>query len=614
MTTTRSLHTRARMKRPLAVLAAATLALVPATGAPSPRPELRGVWMHANFIRTRAEADACVETLVRAHFNAAFLLVWYWGGQAAFRTDLCPMLEGVEPGYDPLQYMVRQCRPRGIEVHAWFVNGAYGHPTPLHVLDRHPDWTVDGGGHPGTLWYDLGKPDVRKFQADLMIDALTRCNPDGLHFDYIRYDGPALCHCDPCQAEFAARYGCGRFDPPRRASFPFADLIAGNPVAGPTTATVLAQFSDGTPAIATNELGQGKVLLFNWHALHKTAPAVADTLRRALAQWDAPRAKLHVIDTAPNRARYGARRTAEGAAALRALGHQVTGANEEQLDSLPPRSVVVLADVYLIPDQVALALERFVRAGGLLVVVDGPVLAIRSAPIQRVLGMNRTARYMNRIEAIQPAVTSDLLTCAPADIDLAQLQRRLVKWAEYRKEGVTALVRDVYRRVKTIKPDTMVTAAVFASLESADRVFQDWPGWLRAGLVDYVVPMAYSPDNKVIARQLDEWTAIDPRLERILPGLCIYTRQKDKDKDALNTRDPATILTQYRMCVDKGARGVNLFALDGTAAEPVLLLDAPLIRAPRSGPFQTATRAYRPPPPRTVQPGAPKSHDHNPQP
>ena len=50
---------------------------------------------------------------------------------------------------------------------------------------------------------------------------------------------------------------------------------------------------------------------------------------------------------------------------------------------------------------------------------------------------------------------------------------RRSKWPEYRKAGVTELVRDVYQRAKRAKPDAQVTAAVFSSLASAENLFQD---------------------------------------------------------------------------------------------------------------------------------------------
>jgi uncharacterized lipoprotein YddW (UPF0748 family) len=167
--------------------------------------QMRGVWMHATQIKTRAEADACVARIHRANLNAVFLLVWYWGGQAFYHSQLCPMGEDVEPGYDPLGHMIAQCHQRGIEVHAWYVNGSYGAAKPLHVLDEHPEWAVQTDGS-GELWYDFGKPQVRKFQSDLMIECLQNYDLDGIHFDYIRY-GPKVCWCNHCQEESAARYG-----------------------------------------------------------------------------------------------------------------------------------------------------------------------------------------------------------------------------------------------------------------------------------------------------------------------------------------------------------------------------------------------------------------------
>jgi len=135
------------------------------------QPEMRGVWMHASQIKTRAACEKSVAQIDAAHLDSVFLLVWYEGGQAYYQSRLSPWAQGVEPGYDPLGSMIGECHRRGIEVHAWYVNGAYGAPRPKHVLDRHPDWAIQSDN--ADLWYDLGKPEVRKFQSDLMIEALN---------------------------------------------------------------------------------------------------------------------------------------------------------------------------------------------------------------------------------------------------------------------------------------------------------------------------------------------------------------------------------------------------------------------------------------------------------
>ena len=580
--------------RRFVVALAITLIVGMCTVSSAAEPQHRGVWMHASYIKTPAQADRCVELLDRANLNAVYLLVWYWGGQAAFQSQSCPMLEGVQAGYDPMGYMIQQCHRRKIEVHAWFVNGAYGNPTPLHLLDRHPDWVVDHGEEGGPIWYDFGKPEVRKFQSDLMLEALTRYDLDGIHFDFIRYNGSAICYCKRCQTEFASRYGCGQIEKTIRSVYPFAARVAGNPVAGPTTANVLAQFSDGTPAIAVNELDKGKVLLFNWHALRRVVPPVADTWNRALRQWNASPDRVFLMNTAANRVRYGTKGVEQAEAALRTLGCKAKTIAEDGLDKLAPGSLVVLNDVYEIPDDVAQRLERFVREGGLLVVVDGPVHAIRNASIQRLLGMKRTAAFINdRFEVVQPVGTSELVPSDGEKIDVKPEVAKLEKWAEYRKAGVTELVRDVYRRAKQAKPRAQVTAAVFTPVKSAERVYQDWPGWIREGIVDYVIPMAYTSKNADLAKQLDDWKTVDPRLERVVPGLCISA--KGGAGASYVHRDVDLIFTQYRMCQDAGARGVNFYALDNTDDHPMLMLTDQLIAAMRNGPFADKMPAYHPP-------------------
>ena len=70
---------------------------------------------------------------------------------------------------------------------------------------------------------------------------------------------------------------------------------------------------------------------------------------------------------------------------------------------------------------------------------------------------------------------------------------------------------------------------------------------------------------------------------------------KVKESETYAPRDVAAILAQYRLCMEQGARGANFYSLDGTAANPVLLLKEPLIETLRGGPFKGKVPAYRPP-------------------
>jgi len=313
-----------------------------------------------------------------------------------------------------------------------------------------------------------------------------------------------------------------------------------------------------------------------------------------LCQWKISPERVFVMNTEKNRLRYGSKNVAQAKAALQGLGCKVTTLSDEGLESLSPGSLLVLNDVYEIPDDVAQRLERHVRGGGLLAVVDGPARAMQSASVQRVLGMRRAGTYINeRMEVVRPVGASDLIPSDGARFDVNAERDKLEKWAEYRKGTVTELVRDVYRRAKQAKPRVRVSAAVFSSLKSADQVYQDWPGWLREGVVDYVLPMAYSPENPKLAACLEDWRTVEPNLERVVPGLCLSVKA---GVDATYShRDLDLIFAQYRMCQEGGARGVAFYALDNTDSRPMLMLTEPLIDALRNGPFADKVSAAYPP-------------------
>jgi len=491
------------------------------------------------------------------------------------------MGEGVQAGYDPLGYMIEQCHKRGIQVHAWFVNGSYGSQEVRHVFDKHPDWAVqDGTG--SRLWYDFGKPEVRRFQSDLMIECLRKYDLDGIHFDYIRY-GPQQCYCDYCQQTFARRYGFEPLTRDRRSTLPAGADITANPLAQPTTAAVLAELSDGTPAIAMNKLGEGMVLLLNWHAENEMPPAVAEIVRLSLGVWTTGGAQVYITTTAANRNEYGTGSLESARTALTSLGYRPKFLPAEQIAGLPVGSVLVLPAVYIIPEGMAGHLEPFVRKGGKLLIIDGPVKSMSIPAIQHITGFAGAGRYIRRPDVIQSTGRSPLVPRGKQNLDLADWKRRMAQWAEFRKLGVTELVRDVYRRAKGLKPNVQVSAAVFSSLESADSVYQEWPRWLREGTIDFVVPMAYTTDTAELGRQVAQWKTIDPELQRIIPGLSIYQETAGKT----TTRNLELIRSQHRLCRQQGAHGNMHFSLQ--------YLSDPLIDLFRTEFYPTKTPAYVPP-------------------
>ncbi len=78
------------------------------------------------------------------------------------------------------------------------------------------------------------------------------------------------------------------------------------------------------------------------------------------------------------------------------------------------------------------------------------------------------------------------------------------KFADFQREQVTTLVGRIYKAVKKRRPETVVSAAVFANDENAyTRRFQDWRRWLQMGILDVACPMAYSTDTAVFQKQIE---------------------------------------------------------------------------------------------------------------
>jgi len=540
--------------------------------------EHRGLWVGGGTFNTPEAVADVVNRAAAAHLNALYPLVWYHGGQAWYKSQLCPLASQVDPGFDPLGEMVKLAHAKGIEVHAWFVNGSYGR-AEHGVFEQHPDWALQTGAGKAN-WYDLGKPEVRRYETDVMLDCLRNYDVDGIHFDYIRYDSQQYCYCAHCQQEFAGRTGL----PPPAASaklFPAALPTSGNPLGGPTTAQVLAGFDDGVPAITLNQLGQGEAALINWQATRPACPAVDDTVQRLLQRFGATAANLFQLRTTQTDAKYRGESQGQALSWLAGLGFKAKAIDETKLADVPPGGTVFLYGQYLVGDDTCAWLKQFISAGGHALFMDGPVFAISNPDLQAVLGLKGTARYFNGMRVVSPAPGQDFLAAGPP-VDPAVEQTRLAKWVEYRKWTVTELVRSVYREAKQLKPQAQVSAAVFSSRAGADAVCQDWYNWLTEGIIDYVIPMAYIMENPKLQVVLDEYKQADPQFERIIPGLSIYQSGGGKT----TSRPRELVLSQVELCRAMGARGTLFFASN--------YLNEDLINALSGGPYAAPAKIYHP--------------------
>ena len=138
---------------------------------------------------------------VRSHCDAMYPSRYYpW---SAFASGT----QGVDPGYDPLQYMVSAAHSRGLEFHAWLnpyrVTGygnywdqvAAGNPAKIWLSDSDPSndrWVLS---HKGEYYLNPSVPQIRKMVVDGVKEIVKSYDVDGIHFDDYFY--PSVNDSDP---------------------------------------------------------------------------------------------------------------------------------------------------------------------------------------------------------------------------------------------------------------------------------------------------------------------------------------------------------------------------------------------------------------------------------
>jgi len=518
---------------------------------------LRGVWIPSTSIDTQEKADEALLRVQAGNFNAVFLRI-FCQGHAYYDSALLEKSPTLEPDYDPLAFVVAQAHRLGLQVHAWFNNGRVGRPyiEPGPILSRHPEWAMvgpDGGAQ--IYWLNFARSDVRQFMSDVMLEVVNNYDVDGVHFDYIRYPGPSWSFDSYSVDALATKYGVdlGRL---QYAQLPAFGNLRGNPLGGVETAEVLAEFDDGTPAVLLNTYGKGQVIVLNWQAERQEIAAASEILRRSLDLLLDGDGHVYILRSETTIARYGAVNFRKGRAWLQSLGWEPKQVIEQDdLSILRANSVLVLPSVYVMEETTANELARFVENGGGLIFIDGPVKAMQYEPLRAITGMQGKAGYFEDERMVLAVGESELIPGGGQPIDLQTRQEIISHWSVFREKSVTALVQDVYQRVKAVRPEVQVSAAVYRRRSSAANVFQNWYAWLAGGYVDFVVPMAYVGAVPSLESLIDEWQTSGD-LDRTLAGLKITIPGKDVPKT------PEQILAEIELCRQRGIKGIVIFDVE----------------------------------------------------
>lgn len=95
-------------------------------------------------------------------------------------------------------------------------------------------------------------------------------------------------------------------------------------------------------------------------------------------------------------------------------------------------------------------------------------------------------------------------------------------WETWRANQLTQLVADIRTTLKAYRPNATLTAAVFSDPKRAyGDYLQNGGAWLAAGLLDAVMPMAYSEDVERVRSSVVAYRQASGG-RRVVPGIGVY--------------------------------------------------------------------------------------------
>ncbi|MEO7367584.1 MAG: family 10 glycosylhydrolase [Gemmatimonadaceae bacterium] len=138
------------------------------------------------------------------------------------------------------------------------------------------------------------------------------------------------------------------------------------------------------------------------------------------------------------------------------------------------------------------------------------------------------------------------------------------EWKEYRSNLVSAMVRETYDSIQSVKPRLVLSAAVWGiysdkwawhTLAGATNLMQDSRGWARGGFMDVLVPMTYYRIGPSYCSRIDWRCTLDDQMQ----GAEKETgRQMYIGIDA--SKGTKEVLNQIRLARSRGVTGIAVFS------------------------------------------------------
>jgi len=137
---------------------------------------------------------------------------------------------------------------------------------------------------------------------------------------------------------------------------------------------------------------------------------------------------------------------------------------------------------------------------------------------------------------------------------IAGPSQRPAAWDAWRRDVLTALTTRLADAARRERPGLVLSAAVAPDeAQAVNQKFQDWPAWVKAGVVAALCPMTYTHDSRLFTQQLEAMRERNGAGHPMWAGIGAYRL------------DVAGIVEKVTLARRAGAQGVVLFSHESLA-------------------------------------------------
>lgn len=163
-----------------------------------------------------------------------------------------------------------------------------------------------------------------------------------------------------------------------------------------------------------------------------------------------------------------------------------------------------------------------------------------------------------------PACRKEYAAAHLAELDQATDE----EWMAWQREAIGDIVERTALGVRQVRPDAVMSAAVFSSMPSGASQGQDPAGWADRGWLDVVIPMDYQMQSLKVRSNERQFLAAMSNDDQLVTGLSLYMRSGGD----VFSRPPELVFEQIELVRRMGIHGYCLFAFGHMSDEQLKIL------------------------------------------